>query len=101
MSSESMAWAWVQDVPRMQKFILLALAHSGGESHSGALTQVELAELTGASRRTVSRAVQALCERGLITKNVVRNTHDMGSTFRYSLNVGRLSAVVCDEGFSE
>lgn len=86
MSSESMAWAWVQDVPRMKKFILLALAHSGGESHSGALTQVELAELTGASRRTVSRAIQALCERGFITKNVVRSTDGRGRTFRYSLN---------------
>lgn len=86
MSSESRAWVWEQDVPCQQKLILLALAHSGGESHSGALTHVELMEFTRMSRRTVSKAVRDLRWRGLITKNVVRSTDGRGRTFRYSLN---------------
>lgn len=93
MSIEALAWAWDQDqLPTTEKIVLLAIANcvhpEGVEAFPG---QRYLSAKTGASIRSVRRAIAALEKRGLIRRH--RRSRDNG-TRTSDLIVVRLAAKV-------
>ena len=67
MSVKAMAWVWDQDIPREQKFVLLAYAdhadHDGGNIYPAVDT---IAKKTGYSDRSVQRVTRELVAVGLL-----------------------------------
>lgn len=77
MSSFAAVWAWKQKVsPAARKFVLLALSEFADAEGTCRVSQVELAELTEQTERSVRSHLIALEEDGLISRAAVYD--DMG-----------------------
>src|SRR5699024_1672121 len=91
MSISALNWAFEQDLPHAEKSVLVALAHRAdkdGYCYPG----VELiADMTGASRRTVIRALSALDDKKLITRSRRHRANGSRTSTAYTLS---LSATV-------
>lgn len=88
MSNEALTWAFKQDLPTVQKFVLVALADYADEAGTCFPSHRKTAERIGASRSTVRRAITELTNKGYLT--YVRE-HRADGTYkanRYSLKVG-------------
>lgn len=84
MSVRQMALAWELDLPKPEKFLLLALADHADHDGQGARPSVaRLAWKTGDSRRTVQRLLRSLEARGLI------EVERMGGGLRPGIGDGR------------
>ena len=71
-------WAWSLDLPGPRKLVLLALVEHAGQDARCWPSQARLVQLTGLSRSTVSQAVLALEEDGLVD---VDRTQGRGSIY--------------------
>lgn len=67
MSNEAFTWAFKQDLPMTQKFVLVALADFADENGECSPSYDGLARQVGASARTVQRAIASLIASGYIT----------------------------------
>lgn len=69
MSLRDVEWAYSLDLPMREKVVLVALCfRADAKSHETIVGQQTIAEMTGASPDTVRRALDALDERGVITR---------------------------------
>ena len=91
MSISALNWAFEQDLPHAEKSVLVALAHRAdkdGYCYPG----IELiSSMTGASRRTVIRSLNALDEKNLIERLRRHRSNGSRTSTSYTLN---LSATV-------
>lgn len=88
MSNEAITWAFKQELPMNEKFILVALADYADDEHSCFPSHSKTAARVGASVPTVKRCIAKLADRGLIT--IERRLRENGShsANRYVLAVG-------------
>ncbi len=94
MSFQAMTWAVEQDLPAIQKLVLLMLANCCNH-HTGQCnpSHEKLAKECGMSRDSVKRAVSELAEKGLL--EIVRNVKDgVNLPNQYNLMVGSSMGVV-------
>lgn len=92
MSYKATHWAWEIDLPMPQKFILVALADMADEELSCYPGQATLARMTGASVRTVGRALADLEEQGLLSREQRRRKDGFRSSDRFVLHIDRSPA---------
>lgn len=88
MSYKATNWAWELPLRMPEKFVLVALADMADEQHSCYPGQATLSAMTGASERTVRRALVKLEEDGLITREERRKEGGYRTSDRYVLQVG-------------
>jgi DNA-binding Lrp family transcriptional regulator len=90
MGNDALAWAWRQNLPATQKFVLVALAdhtqeqETGFECHPG---QERIARMIGASRQTVNRAMAVLESDGYITRKERRRPDGYRTSDQFFLDV--------------
>lgn len=89
MSNEAITWAFKQQLPTTQKFILVALADYADESGQCFPSHNKTAERVGASRSTVRRAIKQLTEQGYLTYVREQRKDGTFTSNRYSLNLSR------------
>jgi hypothetical protein len=89
MAHEATTWAYSLPIQNIaQKFVLVALADMADQAYSCFPGQDKLAEMTGASLRTVQRALSDLEAAGLIEREERRRAGGYRSSDRYYLKVG-------------
>jgi len=88
MSNQALTWAFDQDLPTTQKFVLVALADKADEAHSCFPSQATLARMTGATDRTVRNALTALERAGYVTRKHRHREDGTRTSDRYYLAVG-------------
>lgn len=87
MSNEALTWAFRQDLPMTQKFVLVALADYADENGTCFPKHETTAQRIGSTVRTVQRALSALEESGHVTmKHQYRDDGRFRSN-RYQLRV--------------
>ena len=88
MSNEAITWAFKQELPMTDKFVLVALADYADDEGMCYPSHKKTAKRTGASVATVKRATRRLQESGYL--DVLPWKRENGSTTsnRYSLKVG-------------
>lgn len=89
MSNEAITWAFKQQLPSTQKFVLVALADYADEAGQCFPSHNKTAERVGASRSTVRRAIKQLMEQGYLTYTREQRKDGTFTSNRYSLNLGR------------
>lgn len=89
MSYKATHWAWEIELAMPQKFILVALADMADEELSCFPGQETLARMTGASVRTVGRALADLEAQGLLTREQRRRKDGFRSSDRFVLHIDR------------
>lgn len=89
MSNEAITWAFKQDLPTTQKFVLVALADYADEAGECFPSHNKTAERVGASRSTVRRAIKQLTEQGYLTYVREQRKDGTFTSNRYSLNLSR------------
>jgi len=87
VSYKATNWAWELQLKMPEKFVLVALADMADEQHSCYPGQATLAAMTGASERTVRRALVKLEEDGLISREERRKEGGYRTSDRYVLSV--------------
>lgn len=68
LSLRAIVWAWKHQLPPVEKLTLLALADIADEEAKCWPSRAYICNQTGLSTTTVSRAVAALCEKGLLQR---------------------------------
>src|SRR5690625_3421159 len=87
MSISALNWAFEQDLPHSEKSVLVALAHRA-DKNGYCYPGIEMiATMTGASRRTVIRAIQGLDEKKLITRERRHRSNGSRTSTSYTLNL--------------
>lgn len=88
MSNEAITWAFKQELPMNEKFVLVSLADYADENYSCFPSRKKTAERVGCSPRTVTTLIAKLSQRGLI--EIQERTRDGGlqASNRYVLKVG-------------
>lgn len=87
MSISALNWAFEQDLPHAEKSVLVALAHRA-DKNGYCYPGIEMiATMTGASRRTVIRAIQGLDEKNLITRERRHRSNGSRTSTSYTLNL--------------
>lgn len=86
MSNEALTWAFRQDLPLTQKFVLVALADYADENGECFPKHERTAQRTGTSVSTVKRAIKSLTETGYLT-----TTHQYRDDGRFRANRYRLN----------
>lgn len=89
MSNEAITWAFKQQLPTTQKFILVALADYADEAGQCFPSHNKTAERVGASRSTVRRSIKQLAEQGYLTYVREQRKDGTYTSNRYSLNLAR------------
>jgi pyocin large subunit-like protein len=87
MSHSATNWAWQQDIPSSQKFVLVALADMADSQESCYPGQERIAQMTNVSLDTVQRAITALEKLGLLSRTARRNETGYRTSDRYQLHV--------------
>lgn len=87
MSNEALTWAFKQDLPMAQKFVLVALADHADHAHSCFPSHAYTAKRVGASPRTVQRAVHELAQAGYIWVRSETRKNGSQTSNRYVLKV--------------
>ena len=87
MSNEALTWAFKQDLPMAQKFVLVALADHADHAHSCFPSHAYTAKRVGASSRTVQRAVHELAQAGYIWVRSETRKNGSQTSNRYVLKV--------------
>jgi DNA-binding transcriptional regulator PaaX len=87
MSNKAITWAFEQDLPTIDKFVLVVLADYADEAHSCYPGQQRIATNTGASVSTVRRALARLERHGLILRERRRRKDGSRTSDRYLLPV--------------
>lgn len=88
MSNEALTWAFKQELPMVQKFVLVALADYADEDGSCFPAHAKTAKRVGASVRTTQRAVRELADAGYIVIQTGTRGNGSQTSNRYRLNVG-------------
>lgn len=88
MSNEALTWAFKQDLPMTEKFVLVSLADYADDEHSCYPSYNKTAKRVGCSRRTAMRAVESLADAGFIRSVPRGRANGSASSNRYVLNVG-------------
>ncbi|MFJ4038229.1 helix-turn-helix domain-containing protein [Microbacterium sp. NPDC090007] len=88
MSYKATNWAWELGLKMPEKFVLVALADMADEKQSCYPGQATLSRMTGASERTVRRAITSLEDAGLLTREERRTEGGYRTSDRYVLQVG-------------
>lgn len=92
MSISALNWAFEQDLPHAEKSVLVALAHRA-DKNGYCYPGIEMiATMTGASRRTVIRAIQGLDEKNLITRERRHRSNGSRTSTSYTLNLSATMA---------
>jgi DNA-binding transcriptional regulator YhcF (GntR family) len=87
MGFKTSEWAWGVELPPVQKSVLVALAHRADDNTRECFPgQGNLAEMTGLSRVTISRAVGALEKLGVIARHK-RRKNGYRTSDRYVIQV--------------
>ena len=74
MSVKAMAWVWDQDIPRDEKYLLLAYAdHADHDGHNIFPAVATVSKKTGYSERSVQRITRKLVESGWLIESGVSN----------------------------
>ena len=89
MSNEALTWAFRQDLPMTQKFVLVALADYADERGECFPKHETTAARTGANVRTVQRAIAALMEAGFMDMDHQYRDDGRFRSNRYRLNLSR------------
>lgn len=94
MSNEALTWAFKQDLPMTQKFVLVALADYADENGECYPRHEATAQRTGSSLSTVKRAIKGLAEDGYLS--MAHRYRDDGrySSNRYKLNLAKAPTAV-------
>lgn len=87
MSNEALTWAFRQDLPMTEKFVLVSLADYADDENSCYPSYAKTARRVGCSRRTVMRAVEALTDAGFVRSEPRDRANGSASSNRYVLNV--------------
>ena len=87
MSISALNWAFEQDLPHAEKSVLVALAHRADKDGYCYPGIEMIATMTGASRRTVIRAIQGLDEKNLITRERRHRSNGSRTSTSYTLNL--------------
>lgn len=87
MSNEALTWAFRQDVPMTQKFVLVALADYADERGECFPKHETTAARTGASVSTVKRALRGLMESGHLSMSHQYREDGRLRSNRYRLNL--------------
>jgi DNA-binding Lrp family transcriptional regulator len=94
MSYKATNWAYELPLTGSQKFVLVALADMADEANTCYPGQQRIAEMTGFSEATVRRALKALEESGLLSREARHGAYGYRTSDRYRLNVGSLPVTV-------
>lgn len=87
MSISALNWSFEQDLPHAEKSVLVALAHRADKDGYCYPGIEMIATMTGASRRTVMRAIQGLDEKKLITRERRHRSNGSRTSTSYTLNL--------------
>src|SRR5690625_193457 len=87
MSISALNWAFELDLPHAEKSVLVALAHRADKDGYCYPGIEMIATMTGASRRTVIRAIQGLDEKNLITRERRHRSNGSRTSTSYTLNL--------------
>lgn len=88
MSNEALTWAFRQDLPLTQKFVLVALADYADERGECFPNHERTAQRTGTSVSTVKRAIRALADADYLSTSHQYRDDGRFRANRYHLNVG-------------
>lgn len=89
MSHTALHWAWALDLKTTDKFVMVALADLADEQNSCFPGQKTLAQMVGASERTVRGSVARLTDQGYLVRAERRRKDGSRSSDRYFLQVNR------------
>lgn len=87
MSNAALNWAFEQDLPMAQKFVLVVLADYADEAHSSFPAQSKIAERIGATDRTVRNALKELESKGFVSREHRQRSNGSRTSDRYFLPV--------------
>ncbi len=87
MSLDAMTWAFKQDLPCAQKFVLVALADHANVSGKCWPSQKLLAQKCGLTRPGVNRILRDLDASGHVTKSTRKREDGANSSCNYQLNM--------------
>ena len=90
MSNEAIKWAFKQQLPTTPKFVLVTLAYCADDAGECSLPHKALADLVGASKRTVMMAVKQLTEQGCLTSVRQQSDNRASMANRYCLHLDRV-----------
>ena len=88
MSNEALTWAFRQELPMTEKFVLVSLADYADDEHSCYPSYAKTAKRVGCSRRTVMRAVEVLQQGGFLRVVPRGRANGSMSSNRFVLSVG-------------
>ena len=89
MSNEALTWAFKQDLPMAEKFVLVALADYADEDGACFPAHGKTAKRIGGSVITVKRAVKSLAEKGYLRIVERKRDNKSQTSNRYYLNLNR------------
>lgn len=92
MSNEALTWAFRQELPMTEKFVLVSLADYADDEHSCCPTYAEMAKRVGCCQRTVRRAIASLAEAGFLRVVPRRLANGSRSSNLFVLSVGTTPA---------
>lgn len=92
MSNEALTWAFRQELPMTEKFVLVSLADYADDEHSCYPSYAKTAKRVGCSRRTVMRAVEVLQQGGFLRVVPRGRANGSMSSNRFVLSVGTTPA---------
>lgn len=87
MSNRAITWAFDQDLPTIDKFVLVVLADYADEASTCFPGQGLIARRTGSSVSTIHRALKRLETSGRITREQRWRADGKRSSDRYRLNL--------------
>lgn len=87
MSNKAITWAFDQDLPTIDKFVLVVLADYADEAASCYPGQGRISTHTGASVSTVGRALKRLEKSGLIVRERRQRRDGSRTSDRYVLQI--------------
>ncbi|MEV8166187.1 helix-turn-helix domain-containing protein [Rothia kristinae] len=88
MSNEALTWAFRQELPMTEKFVLVSLADYADDEHSCYPSYAKTAKRVGCSRSTAMRAIASLAEAGFLHSVPRGRVNGSASSNRYVLHVG-------------
>ena len=92
MSNEAIAWAFKQDLPMAEKFVLVALADYADDRNMCFPSHKKTAQRVGASVDTVKRSVRSLRDQGYLSVYAWKRDNGSSTSNRYHLKVGGQTA---------
>lgn len=89
MSHQALSWAWGQDLPGNEKFVLVALADASNAEGLCIYGQRKVAEMVGTSDRSVRENMRRLEERGLLSRSQRRRENGSRTSDETQLALGQ------------